>query len=162
MPTPYIISAVFVIAVMALCYFKPNAGRIFLGCFYLAMALGVNGLFILTAPQGYADYAAQSYWPLYRDLALSLINLLTPLTFGLLLIAYEVTVGILLLSQGRGVKLGLWGVIVFILGITPLSTLQLPWLGLAVAAACLLNKDYPRSLPEMLNCRFRYHRVSQA
>jgi hypothetical protein len=152
--TPYIVSAVFVITVMFLCYFRPNAGRIFLGCFYLAMALGVNGTFILTAPQGYADYAAMSYWPIYRDLAVWLVNLFTPVIFGILLAAYEVTVGILLLSKGWGVKVGLWAVIVFILGITPLSTLQLPWLGLAIAAGYLLTRDYPRSLPEMVMSRW--------
>jgi hypothetical protein len=153
MATPYIVSAVFVTGVIALCYFRPNAGRIFLGFFYLAMALGVNGALILTAPEGYASYASMSFWPLYRDLAVWLIHLLTPLVFGVLLIAYEVTLGIMLLSKGRGVKVGLCGVIVFILGIAPLSTLQLPWLGLAVAAGYLLTKDYPRSLPEMLTRR---------
>ena len=56
MLAPYIVSAVFVVSVVALCIAKPNAGRIFLGLFFLAMALGVNGAFVLTGPQFYVDY----------------------------------------------------------------------------------------------------------
>lgn len=40
---PYIVSAIFVVLVVALCIAKPNAGRVFLSFFFLAMALGVNG-----------------------------------------------------------------------------------------------------------------------
>jgi hypothetical protein len=149
-PGPYVVSTIFVLAVLALCYFRPNAGRIFLGCFYLVMALGVNFTFILTAPQGYAGYTTMSYWPFYRDLALWVINLLSPVGLGLLLMAYEVAVGLLLLSKGQAVRLGLFGVIVFIVGITPMSTIQLPWLGFALAAAYLLRRAYTRSLLAML------------
>ncbi len=150
MLNPSIVSAVFVLAVVVLCFLRPNAGRIFLGFFYLAMALGVNGAFILMAPEGYVGYLAGSYWPLYRDIAVWVVNLLSPVVFGILLAAFEITLAVLLLGKGRNVKLGLCGVILFIVGITPLSLLQLPWLGLAVAAGSLLRRDYDRSLPEMV------------
>jgi len=41
----------FVLVVMILCYVKPNIGRIFLGFFYLLMALGVNTVLAFTNPQ---------------------------------------------------------------------------------------------------------------
>lgn len=150
MAAPYVVSAVFVLAVVAFCFLKPNGGRLFLGFFYLAMALGVNGAFVLTSPDSYTGYVAGSYWPFYRDVALWLINLLTPVVFGLLLAAFEIAVAVLLLSRGRNAKIGLCAVIVFIIGIAPISTMQLPWLGFAVAAGYLLRKDYPRSIMEML------------
>ena len=37
-----IVSTIFVLAVVVLCPAKPNAGRIFLGLFFLVMAIGVN------------------------------------------------------------------------------------------------------------------------
>lgn len=62
----------------------------------------------------------------------------------ILLASFEMAVAVLLLGSGKRVKIGLFGVILFILGIATLSTLQLPWLGLAVAAGYLLRHDFPR------------------
>ncbi len=143
---PIVASSIFVLVIMVLCFIRPNAGRIVIGLFFILMALAVNGSFILTSPHSYADYARMSYWPLYREVALWVVSLLGPVAFGLLLAAYELVVAGLLLSKRQAVKVGLAGVIVFIVGITPLSTLQIPWLGLAVAAAFLLRHDYPRAL----------------
>jgi hypothetical protein len=159
--TPYVVSAVFVLGVMVACWARPNAGRIFLGFFYLAMALGVNGFFILTAPQGYIDYVSQSFWPLYREAAVWTVNLLGPVVFGVLLVAYEVAVGVLLLSKGRGVRLGLLGLIVHIVGITPLGLIQIPWLGFAVAAGYLLQKEFPQTVVEMMGRRVVRQVVAQ-
>ncbi len=43
---PIIVSSVFILAAIILCRIKPNAGRIFLGLFFLVMALGVNGFWL--------------------------------------------------------------------------------------------------------------------
>ena len=53
MLTPILVSSIFVLAVVVLCFAKPNAGRIFLGIFFLVMALGVNGSFTFGNPQAY-------------------------------------------------------------------------------------------------------------
>ena len=45
MLVPILVSSIFVLAVVILCLRKPNAGRIFLGIFFLIMAIGVNGAF---------------------------------------------------------------------------------------------------------------------
>ena len=44
-------SMAFVVLVIALCLLKPNAGRIFPGIFYLAMAIGINLVNVFTDPQ---------------------------------------------------------------------------------------------------------------
>ena len=74
MITPIIISSGFVLAVVLLCFFKPNAGRIFLGFFFLLMAIGVNGPFTFTNPQGFVEYASGALIPFYRDIALTVAN----------------------------------------------------------------------------------------
>lgn len=149
---PIIISSVFVLGVVILCTLKPNAGRIFLGFFYLVMAIGVNGYFTFINPQGYVDYASQALIPLYRDIALAVVGL-NPVLFGTMLMAFEIAMGLLLLYKGSAVKIGLVGTMLFLVGITPLSVLQFPWLGLIIAQAYLLTKDFDATFLEMLRVR---------
>jgi hypothetical protein len=78
---------VFVLAVVILCFIKPNAGRIFLGFFFLVMAIGVNGSFTFTNPQAYVEYASGALFPLYQELALSIVKL-NPVLFGMPLMVF--------------------------------------------------------------------------
>lgn len=152
MLAPLLISSAFVLAVAALCFFKPNTGRIVLGIFFLIMALGVNGSFTFTNPQAYVDYASGALIPAYRGLALAIVQL-NPTVFGVLLMAYEAAMAILLLGRGNAVKGGLIGTMVFLLGISPLSYLQIPWLGLIGAEVYLLRKDFDRSILDTIQAR---------
>ena len=149
---PIVVSSVFVVAVVMLCLIKPNAARIFLGLFFLVMALGINGFFTLTNPQSYVDYAGDALIPFYRDLALTIVEL-SPVGFGLLLMAFEITMGLLLLHKHRSVKYGLIGTMVFLIGIAPLSVIQFPWLGLLIGQAYLLTKEFETSFLETLQSR---------
>jgi hypothetical protein len=141
MLVPIIISSVFVLAVIILYLTKPNAGRIFLGFFFLFMAIGVNGSFTFTNPQAYIEYAKGALMPLYRELALSIVGLSLTL-FGLLLISFEIIMGLLILHKQKSVKIGLIGTIIFLSVIAPVSLVQIPWLGLIVAEAYLLTKEF--------------------
>jgi len=125
---PIIVSSVFVLAVMILCLIKPNVGRIFLGLFFLVMAIGVNGSFTFTNPQAYVEYASGALIPLYRDIALTIVEF-NPMLFGLLLMAFEIVMGLLILYKQKSVRIGLIGTIVFLIGMAPLSFIQIPWLG---------------------------------
>ena len=144
---PIFISSGFVLAVLILCLTKPNAGRIVLGAFFLIMAIGVNGSFTFSNPQAYVDYAGGALIPLYREIALRVVSL-NPAVFGLLLMIYEIAMGLLLLHKGNSVRLGLTGTIIFLVGISPLSYLQLPWLGLIIGEGYLLTKEFAGSLVE--------------
>jgi hypothetical protein len=146
---PILVSSIFVLVIVLVCFWKPNAGRIFLGVFFLAMALGVNGYFTFGNPQAYIDYAKGALIPFYRQLAVSVV-MISPVAFGLLLMAFEICMGCLLLHRGKSVKVGLMGTMLFVLGISPLSLMQLPWLGLLVAQGFLFTKDFNRSLWDML------------
>ena len=151
---PIIASSVFVLAVMILCLIKPNAGRIFLGLFYLVMAIGVNGSFTFTNPQAYVEYASGALIPLYRDIALTIVEL-NPVLFGLLLMVFEIGMGLLLLHKGKSVRIGLIGTMVFLIGIAPLSFVQIPWLGLIIGEAYLLTKEFDTSLLEIMRSKLR-------
>ncbi len=154
MLAPMIVSLMFVAAVVVLSFLKPNAGRIFLAFFFLAMALGVNASFTFGNPQAYIDYASGAMIPLYRTLAVSAVRI-SPVVFGLLVMAFEISMGILLLSRHGFVKIGLVGTMLFLAGMAPLSWLQVPWLGLIIAEVYLLSKNFDRSLLDMLQSRRR-------
>ena len=147
--SPMLVSIIFVLAVVVLCFAKPNAGRIFLGLFFLVMALGVNGSFTFGNPQAYIDYAEGALIPFYRNLVVPVVSL-SPFLFGLLVMAFEITMGALLLHKHKSVKIGLIGTMLFLLGMAPLDWLQLPWLGLIVAEAYLFKFDFDRSFFEMI------------
>ena len=149
MEAPMIISTLFVLAVVILCFVKPNAGRIFLGFFFLVMALGVNGSFTFGNPQAYLDYASGALIPFYRQLAVNVVQI-SPVIFGLLLMVFEICMGLLLLHKKQAVKIGLVGTMLFIIGIAPLSWVQIPWLGLLVAQGFLYTKEFDRSVLEKI------------
>jgi hypothetical protein len=152
MLNPITISSIFILIVIILCFVKPNAGRIFLGFFFLIMAIGVNGSFTFTNPQAYVEYASGALIPLYRDIAVTIVEW-NPVVFGLLLMAFEIAMGLLLLHKGISVKIGLIGTMIFLIGIAPLSTMQIPWLGLIIAEAYLLTKDFDHTFIEILRSK---------
>jgi hypothetical protein len=57
--------------------------------------------------------------------------------------------GLLLLHKGISVKIGLIGMIVFLIGIAPLSFVQIPWLGLIIGFAYLLTKEIDSTFLEL-------------
>lgn len=151
---PIIVSSVFVLAVIILCLIKPNAGRIFLGLFFLVMAIGVNGSFTFTNPQAYVEYASGVLIPLYRDIALTIVEF-NPMLFGLLLMAFEIVMGLLILHKQKSVRIGLIGTMVFLIGIAPLSFIQFPWLGLIIGEAYLLTKEFDTTFLDMIKSKLR-------
>jgi hypothetical protein len=143
-------AAVFFLAVLALCTLRPGAGRIFLGLFYLVMAIGINVVLVVAAPHQFVALGTAA--PLVPPYAWFFEHIVaqSPALFGLLAAAYEVAVGLLLLGRGRWVRWGALGGIVHLLGITPLGVWTLANPVGALALAALLRREYDRSLPEML------------
>ena len=154
-----ITSAVLSLLVLILCVIRPNAGRIFLGLFFLVMAIGVNVVLVFVAPDQFVALGTNdAIVPLYRWFFENVVALAPPL-FGLLAAAYEITIALLMLSKGRYARWGLIGGIVFLIAITPLGTWTLANPILAVALAYLLTKEYDRSLLEMLHPRIHPRRT---
>ena len=145
--------AVFSLLVLLLCLVRPGAGRIFLGIFFLVMAIGVNVVLVLISPDLFVGLGTNdALIPLYRWFFENVVAVAPPL-FGLL-----VAIALLMLSKGRYVKWGLIGGIIFLIAITPLGVWTLANPILAVATAYLLTKEYERSLPEMLRLTARPRR----
>lgn len=127
-----------------------NAARLAFGGFYLAMAT-VNATVILpNAAASYTDIANNLAWPGFDWL---LLHLVVPaaVPFTLLLIAFEVSVAVLMLSKGQRVRLGLLAAIAFQIGLAPLmSWYELGNVPLVAWALLLLARDYDRSLWDLV------------
>ena len=145
--------ALFSLLVLLLCLVRPGAGRIFMGIFFLVMAIGVNVVLVLVAPNLFVALGTHvAIIPLYRWFFENVVALAPPL-FGLLAAAYEITIALMMLSKDKYVKWGLIGGIVFLIGITPLGVWTLANPILALTLAYLLTREYERSLLEMLHLR---------
>lgn len=75
------------------------------------------------------------------------------------MLAFEMAVSLLILGRGRYVKLGLSGAILFLLGITPLGTEELPNVILAAGMAVLMTHQFPTDVLTMLRNRRRSRMV---
>lgn len=147
--TPMSVSIFFVLTVVTFCFLKPQAARIFLGFFFLTMALAVNGSFTFGNPQAYLDYANGALIPIYRNLVVAVVGI-SPFFFGLLVMGFEISMGILILSKGKAVQYGLIGTMIFLVGMAPLDWLQLPWLGLIVGEIYLTRETFEKSIIDLL------------
>ncbi|WP_291352797.1 hypothetical protein [Desulfosporosinus sp.] len=150
---PIVTGILFSLIMIGISLKKPNAARIILGIFFLIMAIGVNGSITLLNPHLYVDYGQDALISLYRELCLNIISI-NPSIFGLLLVIYETTIGLLMLHKGISVKVGMVGAILFLIAISPVSLIQIPWLGLAISPAYLLTKHFDTALWEVIWTKF--------
>lgn len=147
---------VFCIAVSGLCLFRPHAARIFIGVFFIIMAVGVNVVLTILAPDQFLKLGDAPLLPFYGWIFQNVFAP-APQVVGILAAAGEIAIGLLMLSRGRRVKLGLAGAIVFLIVITPLGIWTLPNPVLAGGLAWLLKEEYPRSVLDLL--RSPWHRT---
>jgi hypothetical protein len=148
----------FVLVVMILCYVKPNIGRIFLGIFYLIMAVAINIVNAITNPETTVQMGEESLLAFYRTIFTDIVSR-APSLFILAIAAFQIIMGLLILNKHDKVKIGLIGTIVFLVMITPFGYIQLPWLGIALIQIYLLRKDFDKTLLEIL--RSSFHKVKK-
>jgi hypothetical protein len=153
MINPFTIWLTFVLLVFLFCLIKPNAARIFLGFFFLAMAIGINIVTVLVAPQSYIEMGKNALIPFYRWVFLNIISL-NPVLFVLPIAAYQITIALLMLNKKKYVKIGLLGGIIFLVGITPLGIESLPNLVLAGALGWLFRREFNTTFLESLRMSF--------
>jgi hypothetical protein len=140
---------IFCVAVSILCIVRPNAARIFVGVFFIIMAVAVNALLSIVAPDQFVGLGTDApLIPFYAWFFEQVVALAPPVV-GILAAVGEIAVGLLILSSGKAVKLGLTGGILFLIVITPLGVWTLPNPVLAAGLAWLMTKDYPKCMPQL-------------
>jgi len=142
-------SIVFVVIVIILCIAKPNFGRIFLGIFYLIMAIGINIVNAFTNPLSTVKMGEASIIDFYRIFFSNVVSQ-APTLFILIVALFEIIMGLLILNKHQKVKLGLIGTSIFLFLIAPFGYIQLPWLGIAIIQFYLLSKDFDKTFAEII------------
>jgi hypothetical protein len=118
------------------------------------MGIGVNVTFLLTQPSFVFDYGREAWLPLYRTLTESIIAP-QPRIFGILLILFEVTMGLFLLGRRAWVRVGLIGTMIFVLVLVPINIAQIAWAGSVIANVYLLTKSFDAGVVKMIANRIR-------
>lgn len=135
------------LAALGLCLWRPELGRVVLGIFFIVMAVGVNVVFVLVAPDGFVKLGTNApLIPLY-EWVFEHIVVHAPAVVGLLVAAFEITVGVLMIRGGRLTNWGLIGGIVFLVGIMPLGPWTLPNVIMAAALDVVLWRRRAAAAP---------------
>ncbi len=145
-----VVWGMFVLVVLVAAWAKPHATRIFLGFFFMVMAVGFHIVLVLRDPHAYDGYAVTALLPVYRWIFRTVV-MPHALVFAVAAAAFEITVALLMLSKGRYAKLGLVAGSIFLLGITPLGMETLPNALLAGGLAYLATKQFPASFLESVS-----------
>ncbi|MDD4858042.1 MAG: hypothetical protein PHD74_08040 [Candidatus Krumholzibacteria bacterium] len=154
MTNPFAIWLIFVLLVFLFCLIRPNAARIFLGFFFLTMAIGINIVTVLVVPQSYVEMGKNSPIPFYRWVFLNIIGL-NPALFVLPIAAYQIAIALMMLNKNKWVKTGLIGGIVFLVASAPLGAETLPNLVLAGALGWLLRREFDTTFWESIRAKLR-------
>ena len=136
-----IVWTAFCLVALGLALWRPDAGRLVLGIFFIIMAVGVNVVFVLAAPGGFVDLGTSA--PLLSPWGWVFEHVVAkaPAVFGLLVASFEITIGLLMIKGGQWGSLGLLGGIVFLLVIAPLGPWTVPNLIMAAALGAILLRD---------------------
>jgi hypothetical protein len=111
--------------------------RVALGVLFIAFGAVVNAVYLAIGNDYYADFADPSPFPFVRDTWHSLVLPNQGLFIGLLIL-FEATAGVLVLSGGRWTQLGLIGLIVFHVGQFAFGGVLWAWASVMLVALVLL------------------------
>jgi hypothetical protein len=119
----------------------PRLCRVGLGVFFIIMALGVNVVYVLVAPDGFVKLGTDA--PLLRPYEWIFAHVVSsaPTALGLAIAAFEIAVGVLMIRGGHMSTWGLLGGIAFLVVSSPLGPWTLPNLVLAAALAVILREQ---------------------
>ncbi len=147
---PFTVTISFAAGLAVLAWFRPQAGRVVVGIFFLVMALGVNVPVALIDPTLFAAAGANALLPVYGWFFGEVLASI-PLPFVIALILFETATGLLILSQGKAVRLGLTGASLFCLFLTPVGIEEVTAPLLIVTFLILMRSEFPKPVLRRLS-----------
>jgi hypothetical protein len=118
------------------------------------MAIGINLVNALTNPQNTVQMGEASHLDFYKTFFSDVVSK-SPALFIIVVVLFEIIMGLLILNKHRKVKIGLIGTSIFLFLITPFGYIQIPWLGIAGIQLYLLKKDFDKTFIEIIISAFR-------
>lgn len=133
-------------------------GRWALGVLFILFGAAVNAVYLTIGNDYYADFADASPFPFVRDTWESLV-LPHQWLFISLLILFEATAGVLVVTGGRWTQTGLLGLIGFHIGQLAFGGVLWPWAAVMLAALVLLLRAerHPPGAPATAHPRGAEH-----
>jgi hypothetical protein len=131
----------FCLVALGLALWRPVTARLALGMFFIILAVGVNVVLVLAAPDRIVDLGTTAPLLSPYEWVFDHVVARAPVVFSLLVGSFELAVGLLLIKGGEWGSLGLLGGIVFLAVISPLGTWTVPSLIMAAALASMLVRD---------------------
>jgi hypothetical protein len=137
-----IVWAIVCLGALGLCLWRPDLGRVVLGVFFIVMAVGVNVVFVLLAPDGFVKLGTDAALLSAYEWGFRHIVAQAPAVFGLLVAAFEIVVGVLMIRRGPSTRWALLAGIAFLVAITPLGPWTLPNVIMAAALGVIALKGH--------------------
>jgi hypothetical protein len=127
-------------------------GRAALGVLFIVFGALVNAFYLIAQPQYYASFADASPFPFVTDtwntLVLAHVNL-----FITVLIIFEATMGVLVLSGGRRTQVALIALIGFHVAQLAFGGVLWPWAAVMLTALVLLLRAERKAAPALASQR---------
>jgi len=122
-----------------------QVGRALWGFFFIGGAT-FNALFTLPQPEVYRAFSQLTFFPWYRDALIS-VALPNAAAITSVVVLLELTAGLLILSRGTAVRIGLIGTALWVVFLWPSMGWYTAWCPLLlVIPLLLLRYDYGRSV----------------
>jgi hypothetical protein len=137
----------------------PDFDRLFIALWYIPLGIALHGAVVVTGdPTAYNYFGEGTYLPVYRYFFMEIVpqNVVFWATLALL---FELTLGLLILSRGIAVKIGLLLSAIFQLLLAPTGVTGIVNVLLAIGCLMLLHFDYDQTIPELFVRWVRAHRV---
>ncbi|MBB6479616.1 hypothetical protein [Spirochaeta isovalerica] len=152
MTGPILSGLLFSLSVILLSFFKPGSCRVFIGFFFIISGAVVNLTLIIIRPFFVYQYGMTARLELYRDFTERVIGV-NPILFGVLLILFELTVGMMILGKKRWVTGGLLLASLFMVILIPLQAYRFAWALSVPSLLFLMRGNYGKSLIDMVRER---------
>lgn len=129
-------------------------GRAALGVLFIVFGALVNAIYLIAEPDYYANFADASPFPFVTDTWNTLV-LPHQNFFITLLVIFEATMGVLILSGGHRTQVGLIGLIGFHIGQLAFGGVLWPWAAVMLTALILLLRAERKAAPGLAAKRMR-------
>jgi len=133
----------------------PDFDRLFIALWYIPLGIGLHGAVVLSGDTtAYNYFGENAFLPIYRYFFLEIVPQ-NVVFWAALVTLFELVLGLLILSKGTAVKIGLLLSAMFQLFLAPTGVWGIINVLLAASCLMLLYFDYDQTIPEMFIKRAR-------
>jgi len=150
MTGPIFTGLLFSTVVILLSYYNPESCRVVIGMFFLISGAVFNFASIIVRPFFVYQHGMTAHFALYRDFTEKIIGM-NPILFGIMLILFQLAVGLMILGKDRWVNRGLFIASLFMIMLIPLHQYRFSLALCVPSLIYLMGKNDGKSFFDMIN-----------